>query len=218
MSVTWTRLVLPAILVLTVPAGGQEATDNTQTSQKQPEPKTWSLSASVYTYFVPDDRNYVQPTFAADRRHLHLEARYNYEAYKTGSLWAGYNFSAGNKLTFDLTPMLGAVFGDTNGVAPGYEITLSWRKLAFYSESEYVFVPADHSENFGYTWSQLTLAPVDWFQFGLVAQRTRAYQTDLDVQRGLLLGFSWNRVDLGAYLFNPDRDQPTWVFSVTVNF
>jgi hypothetical protein len=218
MSVNWTHLVLPAILVLTVPTRGQEATDNSQSSQKQPEPKTWSLSASVYAYFVPDDRDYVQPTFAADRGRLHLEARYNYEAHKTGSLWAGYNFSVGNKLTFGFTPMLGAVFGDTNGVAPGYEMTLSWRKLEFYSESEYVFAPADHSENFGYTWSQVTLAPVDWFQFGLVAQRTRAYQTDLDVQRGLLLGFSWKRANLGVYLFNPDRDQPTWVFSVTVNF
>ena len=59
---------------------------------------------------------------------------------------------------------------------------------------------------------------MDWFQLGLVAQRMRACQTDLDVQRGLLLGFSWKKVDLGAYLFNPDRDQPTWVFSVSVNF
>ena len=41
--------------------------------------KPWSFSASAYTYFVPDSRNYVQPTVTADRRWLHLEARYNYE-------------------------------------------------------------------------------------------------------------------------------------------
>jgi hypothetical protein len=34
----------------------------------------------------------------------------------------------------------------------------------------------------------------------------------------LLLGFSYKWADFGAYLFNPDRDQPTLVFSVAVNF
>ena len=55
--------------------------------------KAWSFSASAYTYVVPDDSNYVQPTFTADRGWLHLEARYNYEALDTGSAWIGYNFS-----------------------------------------------------------------------------------------------------------------------------
>jgi hypothetical protein len=60
--------------------------------------KAWSFSASAYTYFVPDDRDFVQPTFTADRGWLHLEARYNYEALDTGSAWVGYNFSGGDKL------------------------------------------------------------------------------------------------------------------------
>ena len=55
--------------------------------------EAWSFSASAYTYAVPDDSNYVQPTFTADRGWLHLEARYNYEALDTGSAWIGYNFS-----------------------------------------------------------------------------------------------------------------------------
>ena len=86
--------------------------------------KAWSFSASAYTYFVPDDREYVQPTFTADRDWLHLEARYNYEALDTGSVWVGYNFSGGEKLAWEFTPMLGGVFGDTNGIAPGYKGSL----------------------------------------------------------------------------------------------
>src|ERR1044071_8603769 len=81
----------------------------------------WSFSASAYTYFVPDDHEYIQPTITADRDWLHLEARYNYEAQHTGSAWAGYNFAGGKKLAWEITPMLGGVFGDTNGVAPGYK-------------------------------------------------------------------------------------------------
>ena len=101
--------------------------------------KAWSFSASAYTYFVPDDRDYVQPTFTADRGWLHLEARYNYEALDTGSAWVGYNFSGGEKLAWEFTPMLGGVFGDTTGIAPGYKGSLSWWKLELYSEGEYVF-------------------------------------------------------------------------------
>ena len=218
MSLNWKPGAVAMSLVLAAYVQAQEATDKSRTAAQQATSKKWSFSASAYTYFVPDDQDYVQPAFKADRGRLHLEARYNYEDRRTGSVWAGYNFSVGDRLTFEFTPMLGAVFGDTNGVAPGFEMTLGWRKLELYSESEYVFVPEDHSQNFAYTWSELTLAPVDWFRFGLVAQRTRAYQTDLDVQRGLLLGFSYKRADFGAYLFNPDRDKPTFVFSVAVNF
>src|SRR5436190_3578366 len=79
----------------------------------------WSFSASASTYFVPDDHNYVQPTVRADRGRLHLEARYNYEGLDTGSAWVGCNFSGGKKLTWELTRMLGGVFGDTTGIAPG---------------------------------------------------------------------------------------------------
>ena len=71
---------------------------------------------------MPNDQSYVSPVFAADRGWLHLEARYNDEYQKTGSLWAGYNFSAGDKIVLEVTPMLGVVFGDTTGIAPGCHI------------------------------------------------------------------------------------------------
>ena len=177
----------------------------------------WSFSASGYTYFVPDDSNYLQPTFTADRGWLHLEARYNYEALETGSAWVGYNFS-GETLAWEFTPMLGAVFGDTTGIAPGYKGSLGWRKLEFYSEGEYVFDTADSSDSFFYNWSELTLAPVEWFRFGLVTQRTRVYQTDREIQRGLLAGVSFKNVSFTGYGFNPDDDKPTFVVAVVVTF
>jgi hypothetical protein len=96
--------------------------------------EAWSFPASAYTYFVPDDREYVQPTLHGGPRWLHLEARYNYEALATGSAWVGYNFSGGEELSWEFTPMLGGVFGDTTGIAPGYKGSLSRWKLEFYSE------------------------------------------------------------------------------------
>jgi hypothetical protein len=183
----------------------------------QTEP-AWELAASLYAYSPPDSQSYLQPTLRADRGKLHLEARYNYEALNTSSVWIGYNTSFGDELKLDLTPMLGVVFGKTNGLAPGYELTLGWRKFQLYSEGEYVFDKDVSSDSFFYMWSELTYAPLDWFQFGLVAQRTRAYQTEVDTQRGLLARFTYKKADLTAYVFNPGTDYPTYVVSVGVSF
>ena len=114
--------------------------------------------------------------------------------------------------------MLGGVFGNTTGIAPGYKGSLSWWKLELYSEGEYVFDTGNSEGNFFYSWSELSLSPVDWFRFGLVGQRTRAYQTDVDIQRGLLVGFSYKKIDFTTYVFNLDRAKPTCVFSVGLSF
>jgi hypothetical protein len=198
-------------------AATREAT-TTPDLPKDADEKAWSFSVSAYAYVVPDGRDYVQPTVTADRDWLHLEARYNYEALDTGSVWVGYNFSGGEKLAWEFTPMLGGVFGDTSGVAPGYKGSLSWWKIKLYSEGEYVFDTGDSSDSFFYNWSELTLAPVEWLRFGIVTQRTRVYQTDRDIQPGLLIGFSWKNMDLAAYVLNPDEDEPIFAFSFGVSF
>ena len=96
----------------------------------------------------------------------------------------------------------------------GLQGSLGWRKLELYSEGEYVFDTGESSDSFFYNWSELTLAPVEWFRFGLVTQRTRAYQADRDIQRGLLVGFSFKWFELTGYVFNPDEDKPTFVIAV----
>ncbi len=180
--------------------------------------KAWSFGASLYTYIVPDSREFVQPTFSADRGWLHLEARYNYENLETGSAWIGYNFSVGNKLTFDVTPMLGGVFGNTTGVAPGYRFSLAYGRFELASEGEYVIDAGTRSGNFFYTWSELTYSPWDWLRVGLVAQRTKAYQTELDIQRGFLVGVAYKRIDVTTYVFNLGWTDPTVVLAVGVSF
>jgi hypothetical protein len=184
----------------------------------EPEKQEWSFSASTYFYIVPDDREYVQPTITADYGALHLEVRYNYEGLDTGSAWVGYNLSGGEKLAWEFTPMLGGVVGDIYGIAPGYKGSLSWWKIELYSEGEYVFDTGDSSDSFFYNWSELTVAPVEWFRVGMVTQRTRLYDTDRDVQRGVLAGFTYRKAALTTYVFNPDDSQPIFVLSLGFTF
>ena len=176
------------------------------------------FDSSVYTYFLPDEGNYAQPTIATDRGWLHLEARFNYEDLDTGSMWFGYNFSGGETVEWALTPMLGGVFGQTDGVAPGYKGSLSWRQLEFYSEGEYVFDADDSADSFFYNWSEATFVPAEWFRVGLVTQRTRVYETERDIQRGLLVAISYKNLEATTYVFNPDDSKPSVVLSVAFSF
>ena len=116
------------------------------------------------------------------------------------------------------THLFSALLGQSDGVAPGYRGSLGWWKLELYSEGEYVFDTGHSSESFFYNWSELTLSPLEWFRLGMVTQRTRAYESDREIQRGVLVGFTYRGVDLSGYMFNPDDDKPTYVVAVTLNF
>jgi hypothetical protein len=188
------------------------------TIAEKPDEKAWSFSAAAYTYIVPESRDYVQPTFAADRGRWHLEARYNYEALDSGSIWIGANFSAGDKLKFEFTPMVGGVFGDTRGIAPGYKASLNCGKWDLYTEGEYVFDSDGSFRNFFYTWSELTLSPLDWFRFGLVVQHTKVTHSEIEIQRGFLVAFAYKKVTFTTYCFDPDASRPTVVLALAIEF
>lgn len=178
----------------------------------------WEGSLSAAAYIVRNGRDYVNPILTADHNWLHLEARYNYEAYQTGSLWLGYNFGFGNKLAFEVTPMIGGVFGDIDGVAPGYTISISYASFELYTQGEYFFDSATHDGNFFYNWSEFSYSPTSWFRFGLVLDRTKALGSNFDVRRGPLIGFKYKKVDLTAYWLGPGSEDSTFVLAATLSF
>ncbi len=209
------RLGFAALLVLYAAVAAAQEAPAEPAAEKPPG---WEFNASVYGYFPPEDHHYAQPTVLAHRGALHLEARYNYEGPKAASVWVGWNLGAGEKLRLDATLMAGGVFGDTRGVAPGYELTLSYGRFEFYSEGEYVFDVEDSANNFFYNWAQLGYSPLDWLTIGIASQRTRLYQTGLDLQRGFFVGFKYKSVKLNVYVFNPGWETPTVVSSIAVSF
>ncbi|PWT88176.1 MAG: hypothetical protein C5B55_13555 [Blastocatellia bacterium] len=204
-----------AFFLLGVPLFGQA---EWRAASEDVEEDRWSFEFATMGYVVPHERSYASPTFSADWQHLHTEARYNYENQETGSLWVGYNFSTGQDVALQLTPMLGGVFGKATGIAPGFRFSVTYKKFELSSEGEYVFDTGNRSSNFFYSWNELTYSPADWFHTGLVSQRTRAYQTELDVQRGVSVGFSHNNVDFTTYVFNAGWTDPTFVLSLRFTF
>lgn len=133
-------------------------------------------------------------------------------------MWAGYNFSVGHKLVFEATPMFGVVFGSTTGIAPGYELSLTYKRVELSAQGEYVFNTNDRNASYFYSWNELVYSPTDWFHAGLVSQRTRDYHTNLDVQRGFSVGVAHKKVDFTTYIFNAGWTDPTVVLALTVKF
>ena len=182
------------------------------------EGEAWECSISAATYVVRNGPDYVNPVFTADRSWVHVEARYNYEALKTGSLWLGCNFSFGDKFVLEATPMLGGVFGNTTGIAPGYTISLSYDRFELFTQGEYFIDAGTRSGNFFYTWSELSVAPVEWLRLGLVIDRTKAFGSDVEIRRGPLLGFTYRKVDFTTYWLDPGSANSTFIFSVGMTF
>jgi hypothetical protein len=140
-------VALAAVLLLS--AGAAAAQSGPSSAVVKPQPTdSWTFFTYIDGYIAPHSSFLASPIFTADHDHPHLEARYGYEDRYLGSLWAGYNSSARTNLKLQLTPMLGIVFGQQTGIAPGLEGALSYKRLSFSSSAEYVFDVKNRDNNF----------------------------------------------------------------------
>jgi hypothetical protein len=206
-----------AVAALLCPVRVSAQTAPVPTAAADSGANSWSFSLTADAYLVPDAQSFVSPVMTADHGGLHLEARFNYEDRSTGSLWFGYNFSVGEQLKLEVTPMIGGVVGTTAGVAPGYQVTLSYGRLSFSDTGEYVFDVRDRSGSFFYAWPQVAYSLIDALKVGFVAQRTKAYHADFDIQRGALVGLVVGPVEFTTYFFQ-GKPNPTVVFEGVFSF
>lgn len=178
----------------------------------------WSFEADIYYYILPDEKNTTTLLGYADHKAVHVEARYNYEDVNSASLFAGYRFEGGRGLKFSITPMLGFVFANTDGIVPGLEASLAWKKLDFYTENEHVFDFAGKQYNFFYSWTELAITPFRNFRTGLSGNRTRLYQSDLEIQKGIFAEYSFWKITAGVHYFNPFSNDDFVIATLAVEF
>ena len=114
--------------------------------------------------------------------------------------------------------MVGGIFGQTRGIAPGLTITLEWGPLAFWSQGEFVFDLGDSSLSYFYVWSEFSVTGPDWLRVGVVVQRTRAFQVSTEVQGGPLAGVSFWKLSATAYLFAPGGEDQFVVLALAGAF
>ena len=164
----------------------------------------FSGSVTGFYYAMRDQSDFGVGVASLNRGALHLEGRYNYEARDAGSLFVGWNIAGGDEVTFQVTPIIGGLFGAAHGVIPGLEAAVAYRSVDAYIEAEYVADPRNSSDSYHYVWSELGWKPAEWLRLGLVGQRTRVVHTDRDLQRGLFAQLLLGQTTLSVYYFNPD--------------
>ncbi len=178
---------------------------------------SWEFGLTAYPTIVRNGNDYTSGIGVADRGPLHLEARINYESVGARSVFVGWTFAGGEELTWELTPLVGGAWGTTEAFVPGLEASLGWGRLDFYIEAEYVR-PSDKESKYVYAWSELGFRPVEWLRAGLVAQRTRSYGGERDIQRGPFAQVTWRRLTLGGFWFNPGSSDQVLVVSIGAAF
>ena len=177
-----------------------------------------SVSVTGFYYAMRDQPDFGVGVASINRGALRLEARYNYEVRDAGSVFVGWKFSGGDAVTFEITPIVGALFGAARGFVPGVEASVAYRSLDAYIEAEYVD-DRDHPGNsYYYAWSELGWKPVEWLRLGLVGQRTRVVETGRDLQRGLFAQIIFDKMTLGVFAFNPDSASRYAILSLGVQF
>ena len=179
---------------------------------------SWEFAVTAYPTLVRDGEDYTSAIAVADRGPLHLEARYNYESVGSRSAFVGWTFSGGDAITWELTPLLGGAWGTTQAFAPALEASAAWKRLDFYVEAEYVHDGSGRADSYFYAWSELGLRPVEWLRVGLAGQRTKAYGTDRELQRGPFAQVTWGPVTIGAFWFNPGSRDQVFVGSIGAAF
>jgi len=216
---TITRVLGVALALAPGPVAAQSpAPVPASATAEAPASPSWSGELDVNVYLHVEDGDFVMPVLRADRGSLHLEGRYQYEDRRSFSAWAGWTFEAGTTVRLEVVPMAGVIAGRTNGVAPGLEISLSWKALELYSEGECVFDVDGRENDYFYNWSQLTWQASGWLGLGLAAQRTRLYQSELSIERAIFAAVTSGPVTLTAYGFNLDGDRPFAIVTMGIEF
>jgi hypothetical protein len=178
----------------------------------------WAFNFALTGYYVPNGTSYLQPTLMADHGGLHLEARYQYEELNSGSAWIGINTAGGKTVHVAFTAMAGVVFGDLQGIAPGAELTVTWWRLAYYGETEYVYDVSSGTGDFWYLWTQVTFQLDKAWSAGLAFQRMRTIQTGREIDHGVTVNWQPHKLGIQASAFDLFESGPFYTLAATVYF
>ncbi len=211
--------IIAVLLFFAIQAKGQQVSVDTLSEEAGTiSESSWAVSAAAYYYILPEEQNTTTLFLYVDYNSIHMEARYNYEDQQTISLFGGYRFETGKKLVLGATPLLGIVLGNTNAIAPGLEIDITWKIFDFYSENEYVFDFEGKENNYFYSWSELAVTPFTNFRTGLAADRTRLFQSELELQLGVFAQYSFWKITAGMHYFNPFADEYFLIGTLAIDF
>jgi hypothetical protein len=176
---------------------------------------------SIEQYHVVGyNRNYLPISVAhfQNNKKWYAEGRYNYEDLRTFSFYIGKAFSRKQKLSYELTPIIGGAIGNFNGISTGINVDADYDNFLFSLQSQYSLSTDQSTSNFFYNWSELAYQPLAWCYGGLSIQHTRLYNTQTTFEPGILIGFIIKNITIPLYSFAPFNKNRYFMFGLTIEW
>ncbi|MEO5684695.1 MAG: hypothetical protein ABIQ88_18785 [Chitinophagaceae bacterium] len=144
----------------------------------------------------------VPKIFYQTSKNWYAEARYNYEEAKTFSMVAGKAFSGENMPGCSVTPMAGFATGQFNGLLLALKTELNFKKLFFFSESQYNYAVRNRYSSFIYSWVDAGYKINDQLSAGTAMQVNISAETGKQLEPGVFIEFSYKKWTFPVYIFN----------------
>src|SRR5579864_1676677 len=138
-----------------------------------------------------------------DRHGWYGETRCNYEKEQTFSLYAGRTFAREDSLSWSVTPLAGVLTGSIHGGSLGIVAGMDYRRISFYTTSQYIASSVNRNDNFFFSWSELGYQLSHRFYAGVVLQQTAGSRMGGAPEPGIQLNIAFGDWLLPVYLFSP---------------
>jgi hypothetical protein len=158
-----------------------------------------------YVYMDKNAISYTPVIWYQANSNWYAEARYNYDAEKTLSLYAGKTFEKQSKVSYSFSTMAGILMGQFNGGAIAVNTELEYKKIFLSLQSQYTFSIKYPHTNFIYNWGDIGYTYSSVFSAGISIQQTALCASVLD--RGLFVKAQFGHWTLPLYVFNPERNE-----------
>jgi hypothetical protein len=180
-------------------------------------PKGFSQSNGTFEqdYYLGVDRGFcwVPIVVYSTPDNWYFEARGNYEAIYSGSLYFGKTFKKKALISYSIIPAAGLVLGSFNGGSVGANVALEYKKISFSSQSQYTFSIEKPATNFSYSWSDLTYQLKEWMSAGVSLQQTGEL-----FEKGILVRGLYKNLSIPLYVFNPATSERYFVLGLNVEW
>ncbi len=143
----------------------------------------------------------------------YVEARANYEAINSVSVYLGKTFKKKALISYSITPLAGLVGGRFNGCSVGANVEMDYKKISLSSQSQYTFSIENRATNFTYSWSDLTYQLKKWVSTGVSLQQTRG-----QFEKGILVRGTYKNLSIPLYVFNPTKSERYFVLGLNVEW
>jgi len=148
----------------------------------------------------------------------YFETRYNYEDLQTFSLYFGKSFYAGQKAAIEITPMIGGVVGNINGLSPGFNFALDYLRFTTASQTQYTFDLKYPGSSFFWDWTNFSFGLGKNLGVGGSVQIYLPKEGKNEITAGPMVNYTIQNLSLEAYSYNFWEGHPLWAIGVQYTF